>query len=81
MTSTTPSPLIEEPLLGPEIEAQHRRLLDLRAAVHAERARAVSPAVRRALEQADIYLYLGLGYLGHCDDLFPEERPSPEAAG
>ena len=81
MTPVTPDLRSEEPLLGPEIEAQHRRLLDLRAALQAERARAVSPAVRRALEQADIYLYLGLGYLGHCDDLFPEERAAPEPAG
>jgi hypothetical protein len=70
-----------ETLLGDEIEAQRRRLLELRAALGAERARAVSPAVRRALEQADIYLYLGLGYLGHCDDLFPEEQAPAKLTG
>lgn len=59
--------------LGADIEEVRVRLLRLRADLVRERSAAPSPAVARALEVAETYLYLGLGYLGHCDDLFPEE--------
>ncbi|HZQ28139.1 MAG TPA: hypothetical protein VFA94_10620 [Acidimicrobiales bacterium] len=60
----TPSDLETDPKLG--------RLLSLRAQLHAERVDA-SPAVTRALEMADIYVFLALGYLGYTARLFPEE--------
>lgn len=33
-----------------------------------------SPAVERALETADVYVFLALTYLGFTDELYPEER-------
>ena len=54
------------------------RLAALRAGLLSEQSEAVSPAVGRALEMADAYLFLALGYLGHTDELFPGES-APEA--
>lgn len=50
------------------------RLLGLRRDLLAEAARAPSPAVHRALEMADAYLFLALSYLGHTDELYPDEH-------
>jgi hypothetical protein len=59
--------------LGTEAADQHARLLALRTAVADERRTAVSPAVARALELADMQLFLALTYLGHTAELFPDE--------
>lgn len=68
------SPSAASPALGAEVDAQRDRLLALRAQLARERARAISPAVDRALEMADTYLFLGLGYVGHVDEMFPGEH-------
>ncbi len=57
--------------------AQRKRLLALRAQLLAEQVDASSPAVARALEMADAYLFLALGYTGHTDELFPGEQARP----
>ena len=49
------------------------RLLELRAELVQERALAASPAVARALQMADYYLFLGLTYFGYAERLFPEQ--------
>jgi hypothetical protein len=49
------------------------RLLSLRRSLLAEEQAAPSPAVARALEMADTYLFLALSYLGYTEKLFPEE--------
>lgn len=49
------------------------RLLELREALLKEQADAASPAIARALQMADYYLFLGLGYLGYTERLFPEQ--------
>lgn len=54
--------------------AQLRRLLDIRQAMLQERADSASPAVARALQMADYYLFLGLTYFGYSDRLFPEQE-------
>ncbi len=54
-------------------ESLHR-LLNMRRALLTEQADAPSPAVARALEMADTYLFLAISYLGYTDRLFPEER-------
>ncbi len=54
-------------------QLQLDRLLELRAELIQEREAAASPAVARALQMADYYLFLGLGYLGYTDRLFPEQ--------
>lgn len=64
------------PSLGAEADAQRERLVELRAHLARERAAAISPAVDRALEMADAYVFLALGYVGHTDELFPGEHPS-----
>lgn len=74
--STTTTAAAETAPLGADVESTRRRLLDIRDALSAERETAGSPALARALDLAETYLYLGLGYLGHCDDLFPEEGAS-----
>lgn len=61
------------PALDGAAEAQRVRLVAVRTALLAEQTGAVSPAVAHALEMADAYLFLGLGYLGHIDELFPGE--------
>lgn len=61
------------PVLGVLPDLQRERLVALRAGLLSEQAAAVSPAVGRALEMADAYLFLALGYLGHTDELFPGE--------
>ena len=50
------------------------RLLELRQQLLNEQDGATSPAVARALEMADTYLFLAISYLGYTDHLFPEER-------
>ena len=55
-------------------QAQLDRLLALREQLTAEREGAMSPGVARALEMADYYLFLGLGYFGYADRLFPEQN-------
>jgi hypothetical protein len=59
--------------LGPEVEDQRRRLLELRSRLREERRLSPTPAVDHALRLAEAYLQLGLGYCGHTEDLFPEE--------
>jgi hypothetical protein len=59
--------------LGASIVAHRQRLLDLRGALQREQRGAVSPAVARALELADMQVFLALTYLGHTDELFPDE--------
>lgn len=62
------------PSLGADADAQRDRLVELRAHLARERDAALSPAVDRALEMADAYLFLALGYVGHTDELFPGEH-------
>ncbi len=54
--------------------AQLGRLLDLRESLHRERKVSTSPAVARALQMADYYLFLGLTYFGYSEKLFPEQE-------
>jgi len=54
--------------------AQLQRLLSLREMLLRERADAASPAVARALQMADYYLFLGLTYFGYSEKLFPEQE-------
>jgi hypothetical protein len=49
------------------------RLLALRQELLAAKETAGTPAVARALEMADTYLFLAISYLGYTDHLFPEE--------
>ncbi|WP_214369815.1 hypothetical protein [Pseudonocardia sp. H11422] len=81
MTSTdsVTATLRPPPVLGAETDAQRERLLALRRQLLAEQAGALSPAVARALEMADAYLFLALGYVGHTEELFPGELPGPAA--
>ena len=48
-------------------------LLELRQTLSKARTRASSPAIARALQMTDYYLFLGMTYLGYTDKLFPEE--------
>ena len=48
-------------------------LVELRQTLSKARIRASSPAVARALQMTDYYLFLGMTYLGYTDKLFPEE--------
>ena len=74
-TGTPPVRTADQPApLGHGARDQRERLLALRAQLLAEQADAASPAVARALEMADAYLFLALGYTGHTDELFPGER-------
>jgi hypothetical protein len=61
-------------LLQADQAAQLERLLALREQLGLERRRALSPAVERALEVADVYLFLALGYFGYTERLLPEEE-------
>lgn len=67
------------PELAPETIAQLDpfnqlgKLVALRDSLTAERAAADSPAVARALEMADYYLFMGMTYLGYVDRLYPEQ--------
>ncbi|MER7434821.1 hypothetical protein ACFU8R_22890 [Pseudonocardia alni] len=63
------------PSLGAEADAQRERLVELRAHLARERGAAISPGIDRALEMADAYLFLALGYVGHTDEMFPGELP------
>lgn len=60
--------------LGPEVDEQRSRLVELRGKLDDERRLAVTPAVERALELADIQIFLALTYLGHSAELFPEHQ-------
>jgi hypothetical protein len=74
-------PTASEPMagagLGEDVDQQRDRLLALRAQLIRERRRAISPAVDRALEMAEMYLFLGLGYVGYTEELLP----NPGAGG
>lgn len=48
-------------------------LLEIRRRLLEATADAASPAVARALDMADTYLFLAISYLGYSDDLYPEE--------
>lgn len=61
--------------LGQDTVHGRDRLLALRAQLLEEQQRSASPAVARALEMADAYLFLALGYTGYTEELFPGERP------
>ncbi|WP_261568162.1 hypothetical protein [Frankia gtarii] len=63
--------------LGVDVERQRARLLALHAHLAQEREAALSPAIERALETAQMYLFLALGYVGHTDELFPDELQIP----
>jgi hypothetical protein len=52
---------------------QLQRLLDLRDQLLGEQTAAASPAVARALQMADYYLFVALTYFGYTDKLFPEQ--------
>lgn len=56
------------------LDPQLERLVEVRESLRGELARAATPAVARALETADYYLLIALGYLGHVDHLFPEQE-------
>ncbi len=58
----------------PGVEDALARLLKLRRALLSEIENAPSPAVACTLEIADVYLFLGLSYLGYAEELYPEER-------
>lgn len=62
------------PLPAAADAAQLERLLDIRQAMLRERAASDSPAVARALQMADYYLFLGVTYFGYSDKLFPEQE-------
>lgn len=49
-------------------------LIGIREALSRARSEAPSPAVGRALQMADYYLFLALTYLGYTERLFPEEE-------
>ncbi|WP_261558753.1 hypothetical protein [Frankia tisae] len=66
------------PGLGVDVERQRARLLALHAHLAREREAALSPAIERALETAQMYLFLALGYTGHTDELFPDELQVPD---
>jgi hypothetical protein len=53
--------------------AQLDRLLRLRETLLQEREQSSSPAVARALQMADYYLFLGLTCFGYSEKLFPEQ--------
>jgi hypothetical protein len=59
--------------LGDDVERQRARLLAVHDDLARERAAALSPAIERALQTAQMYLFLALGYVGHTDELFPDE--------
>lgn len=70
MSSADPSP----DTVVPGMTEPLSNLLGLRESLLAARDNAVSPAITRALEMADTYLFLAISYLGYTDELFPEER-------
>lgn len=72
--STSPTTDPTSPLPAAADTDQLNRLLALRENLQAERDGAMSPAVARALEMADYYLFLALGYFGYSDRLFPEQE-------
>lgn len=66
--------------LGEDVDRQRDRLLALRGQLLRERQLAISPAVGRALEMAEMYLFLGLGYVGYTEELLPgpgTDQPAP----
>ena len=60
-------------LLSQEEAAQLERLVALREQLRREQHEAVTPAVARYLQLADVYLFLGITHLGYTELLFPEE--------
>ena len=52
---------------------QLERLLALRGELLNERGAAESPAVARALQMTDYYLFLALTYFGYSDEMCPEQ--------
>jgi hypothetical protein len=52
---------------------QLARLLELRDELLRTRNSAMSPAVARALDMADYYVFLALTYFGYTERLFPED--------
>lgn len=73
MSGTTPAAPSENPSLIAATAEPLAHLLALRRSLLAERHAAPSPGVSRALEMADMYLFLAISYLGHTDQLYPEE--------
>ncbi|QSE87426.1 hypothetical protein JWS13_01990 (plasmid) [Rhodococcus pseudokoreensis] len=71
---TTLSDTYTSPLPSGVDADQLERLLEVRRALQRERATASSPAVGRALQMADYYLFLGLSYFGYSEKLFPEQE-------
>lgn len=63
----------DESVVLAEGEDTLRRLVALRASLTEERHLAPTPAVARALEMTDYYLFLALTYVGYHDTLYPEE--------
>ncbi len=59
--------------LGPVADEQLARLLELRRRLVDEQRNALTPAVARALEMADMQLFLALSYVGYTHELFPGE--------
>jgi hypothetical protein len=68
------------PGLGAEVDAQCARLLELRARLVRERQAALSPAIARALQMAEMYLFLSLGYVGYTGELSPDELSPDKSA-
>jgi hypothetical protein len=64
----------EDVLLTPDERTGLDALVSLREQLRLERAKCMSPAVEQALNLADVYLFLALGYLGYCERLFPEQQ-------
>lgn len=60
-------------LLNSDQRAQLIRLASLRRQLRSEQSHAMTPAVARFLELADVYLFLALSQFGYVDQLFPEE--------
>jgi hypothetical protein len=57
-----------------ELEPTRQALLSLRSELSRQRHEAPTPGIAHALRLADAYLFMALGYCGHNDELFPEER-------
>ena len=64
---------VTDSLLSASESEQLDRLLALRTSLLAEKDNAMSPAVARALQLADVYLFLALGYYGYSERLLPEQ--------
>jgi hypothetical protein len=62
--------------LGDAVEQQRGKLLELHSALAALRGEALTPAIDRALELAELHLFLALTYVGHTGELFPGQHPA-----